>query len=248
MANQLRQQIEQISREKNINPDVIIAAIEDAILTASKKYYKSAEDLRSRFNNDTGQIEVFAVRQIVESVETPETQIGLDEARGLGVRLRGYVWMRRISIPHNWPDITLEAGVSLDDGVVLLCSGPAKREKIHIKSATYLNRNSILDAHEHLEIGSHCMIGPGCFLTDADHTTAPGRTVSEQPMRSEPTVLEDNVWLGAGVIVLKGVRIGRGAVVGAGAVVTHDVAAGIVVAGVPARMLTKFDDDDAQFK
>jgi len=83
MANQLRQQIEQISREKNINPEVIIAAIEDAILTASKKYYKSAEDLRSRFNNETGQIEVFAVRQIVENVETPETQIGLEEARGL---------------------------------------------------------------------------------------------------------------------------------------------------------------------
>ncbi len=66
MANQLRQQIEQISREKNINPEVIIAAIEDAILTASKKYYKSAEDLRSRFNDETGQIEVFAVKQIVE--------------------------------------------------------------------------------------------------------------------------------------------------------------------------------------
>jgi len=81
MPNQLRQQIEQISREKNINPEVIIAAIEDAILTASKKYYKGAEDLRSRFNNETGLIEVFAVRQIVETVETPETQIGLDEAR-----------------------------------------------------------------------------------------------------------------------------------------------------------------------
>ena len=54
MANQLRQQIEQISREKNINPEVIIAAIEDAILTASKKYYKNNEDLRSRFNNETG--------------------------------------------------------------------------------------------------------------------------------------------------------------------------------------------------
>jgi transcription termination/antitermination protein NusA len=80
MASQLRQQIEQISREKNINPEVIIAAIEDAILTASKKYYKGAEDLRSRFNNETGTIEVFAVRQIVESVEIPETQIGLDEA------------------------------------------------------------------------------------------------------------------------------------------------------------------------
>src|SRR5258706_3991124 len=83
MANQLRQQIEQISREKNINPEVIIAAIEDAILTASKKYYKSNEDLRSRFNNETGQIEVFAVKQIVETVDNSETQISLEEAQKL---------------------------------------------------------------------------------------------------------------------------------------------------------------------
>jgi N utilization substance protein A len=82
-ANQLRQQIEQISREKNINPDVIIAAIEDAILTASKKYYKSEEDLRSRFNGETGLIEVFAVKQIVETVENIATQISLDEAHKL---------------------------------------------------------------------------------------------------------------------------------------------------------------------
>ena len=83
MANQLRQQIDQISREKNINPDVIIAAIEDAILTASKKYYKNNEDLRSRFNDETGQIEVFAVKQIVEEVEIAETQISLAEAHKL---------------------------------------------------------------------------------------------------------------------------------------------------------------------
>ena len=83
MANQLRQQIEQISREKNINPEVIIAAIEDAILTASKKYYRSDEDLRSRFNEETGLIEVFAVRQIVERVENQATQIGIEEARKL---------------------------------------------------------------------------------------------------------------------------------------------------------------------
>jgi N utilization substance protein A len=83
MASQLRQQIEQISREKNINPEVIIAAIEDAILTASKKYYKNNEDLRSRFNNETGQIEVFAVKQIVETVEIAETQMSLEEAQKL---------------------------------------------------------------------------------------------------------------------------------------------------------------------
>jgi N utilization substance protein A len=83
MANQLRQQIEQISREKNINPDVVIAAIEDAILTASKKYYKTDEDLRSRFNEESGQIEVFAVKQVVEDVDNPPTQISLQEARKL---------------------------------------------------------------------------------------------------------------------------------------------------------------------
>ena len=83
MASQLRQQIEQISREKNINPDVIIAAIEDAILTASKKYYQEEEDLRSRFNEESGQIEVFAVKQVVEEVEIPETQLSLEQAQEL---------------------------------------------------------------------------------------------------------------------------------------------------------------------
>jgi N utilization substance protein A len=83
MPNQLRQQIEQISREKNINPDVVIAAIEDAILTAAKKYYKTDEDLRSRFNEESGQIEVFAVKVVIEEVDNPPTQISLEEARKL---------------------------------------------------------------------------------------------------------------------------------------------------------------------
>ena len=83
MASQLRQQIEQISREKNINSEIIIAAIEDAILTASRKYYKSNEDLRSRFNEESGQIEVFAVRRVVEQGEDATLEIGLEEARTL---------------------------------------------------------------------------------------------------------------------------------------------------------------------
>jgi len=83
MANLLRQQIEQISREKNVNPDVIIAAIEDAILTASKRHYKGDEDLRSRFNEESGLIEVFSVRRVVEAVENPATEIGLAEAQKL---------------------------------------------------------------------------------------------------------------------------------------------------------------------
>lgn len=152
----------------------------------------------------------------------------------LGVRLRGYVWMRRISIPRQWSDISIEKDVSLDDGVVLLCSGPPKENKIAIDQGTYLNRYTMLDAHSQISIGRNCMIGPHCYITDANHGRALGVLVREQQMEPLPVVIEDDVWLGAGVVVLPGVRLGRGCVIGAGAVVTHDVPAGAVFAGVPA--------------
>jgi len=157
--------------------------------------------------------------------------------RLMGVKINGYVWLRRVSIPRQWSDVTLEAGTGLDDGVVCLCSGPARMDKLVIGRRTYVNRQTIFDAHEQLHIGSNCMIGPFCYLTDGNHGTADGVLVQSQPMQTRPVILEDDVWLGAGVIVLSGVRIGRGAVVGAGAVVTKDVAPNTIVVGVPARSL-----------
>jgi N utilization substance protein A len=73
--------IEQISREKNIDPEVIIGAVEDAILTATKKYYRTEEDLRARLNRETGQIEVFGIRKVVNEVVDPEFEISLKDAR-----------------------------------------------------------------------------------------------------------------------------------------------------------------------
>ena len=83
MNNALQQTIEALAREKGIESDVIITAIEDAVLTASRKYYKSDENLRTKFNTDTGQVELFAVRQIVEEVTDPATEIALPEAQEL---------------------------------------------------------------------------------------------------------------------------------------------------------------------
>lgn len=81
MSSLLYRTIEQISREKSIDPDVIIGAVEDAILTATKKYYRTEEDLQARLNRETGQIEVFSVRRVVERVTDSEIEISLKEAK-----------------------------------------------------------------------------------------------------------------------------------------------------------------------
>ena len=83
MNNALQQTIEALAREKGLEADVIITAIEDAVLTASRKYYKSDENLRTKFNAETGQVELFAVRQIVDAVTDPATEIALTEAQEL---------------------------------------------------------------------------------------------------------------------------------------------------------------------
>lgn len=142
--------------------------------------------------------------------------------------------MRRVSIPRQWNDISIQKHVSLDDGVVLLCNGSPKTNKISIDQGTYINRYTMLDAHLEISIGRNCMIGPYCYITDANHGRATGALVKEQKMEAMPVVIEDDVWLGAGVIVLPGVRLGRGCVIGAGAVVTGDVPPEAVFAGVPA--------------
>ena len=81
MANLLYQQIEMLSREKHIEPDVVVSAIEDAMVVAARKYYKTEEDLRGKFNQETGQVDVFSVLTVVEEVADPTREISLSDAR-----------------------------------------------------------------------------------------------------------------------------------------------------------------------
>ncbi|HET9218501.1 MAG TPA: transcription termination factor NusA [Terriglobia bacterium] len=81
MSNLLFQTIDQISREKGIDPQIVIHAIEDAIVVASRKYFKSNEELRGRINPETGEIDVYALRKVVEEVTNPVREISVDEAR-----------------------------------------------------------------------------------------------------------------------------------------------------------------------
>src|SRR5579863_10213615 len=77
----LFQTIDQLSREKGIDAQIIISAVEDAILVAARKYYKTAEYLQSRFNKETGIVEVHAVKKVVEAVQDPDHEISVKDAR-----------------------------------------------------------------------------------------------------------------------------------------------------------------------
>jgi N utilization substance protein A len=81
MANLLYQQIEMLSREKHIEPEVVISAIEDAMVVAARKFYKSEEDLRGKFNSESGQVDVYSVLTVVEEVTDPKREISLADAK-----------------------------------------------------------------------------------------------------------------------------------------------------------------------
>jgi N utilization substance protein A len=81
-TNPLLQQIDAIAKEKGVEPEIIISAVQDALEAAARKRYKS-EALRARFNTDSGQLELYAVKKIVDEVTDPSTQISLGEAQQL---------------------------------------------------------------------------------------------------------------------------------------------------------------------
>ncbi len=84
MASELYNVIDALSREKGINPEIVVSAVEDAIVVATRKYYKTQETLRAELDKESGQIRAYAVKSIVETaelVEDPNAQIALEDAR-----------------------------------------------------------------------------------------------------------------------------------------------------------------------
>lgn len=90
-------------------------------------------------------------------------------------------------------------------------------------------------------IGDHVNIGANVSIWDTDFheldAMARRRGPDRNLVRSAPVRIHDDAFIGASVLILKGVTIGAGAIVGAGSVVTHDIPAGQIWAGNPARRI-----------
>jgi N utilization substance protein A len=86
MASLLYQNIEALSRDKGIDPGIVVGAVEDAIALATRKYYKTVENMRAELDKESGEIRAYVYKTVVETpelVEDPVNQITLDEARAL---------------------------------------------------------------------------------------------------------------------------------------------------------------------
>lgn len=91
MSSVLYQTIELLSREKSIDPEIVVHAVEEAIVLATRKYYKSQETMRGELNKETGEIQVYAYKTVVgpeEELVDPINQIPLEAAQAeLGAEL-----------------------------------------------------------------------------------------------------------------------------------------------------------------
>jgi transcription termination/antitermination protein NusA len=83
MPSNLNYIIEQVGKDKGIDRKVIIDALEQAVLTASRKKYGHQGEIEVRYNEEAGEIELFQFKQVVVDVVDPPSEISLEEAQEL---------------------------------------------------------------------------------------------------------------------------------------------------------------------
>jgi transcription termination/antitermination protein NusA len=81
MNLELRRIIDQVSRDKGIDKELLIGAIKDAIRSAAKKKYGPKMEIEVEYRDDTGEIEVFQYKEVVEAVIDPQAQLSFEEGR-----------------------------------------------------------------------------------------------------------------------------------------------------------------------
>jgi N utilization substance protein A len=81
MQQDLNRVIEQVTKEKGIDKEILVEAVESAMVSAAKKTFGAERSFEAQYNPDIGEIELFEPRVVVDDVADPETEINLEEAR-----------------------------------------------------------------------------------------------------------------------------------------------------------------------
>ena len=130
------------------------------------------------------------------------------------------------------PGAVIRDKVDIGDNAVIMMGAIINIGAV-IGEGTMIDMGAVLGGRA--TVGRNCHIGAGTVLAGVI-----------EPPSAQPVIIEDDVVIGANAVVLEGCRVGRGAVVAAGAGVVDDVPAGVVVAGVPARVIKDASDTAAE--
>jgi transcription termination/antitermination protein NusA len=191
MSNLLFQTIDQISREKGIDPQIVVHAIEDAIVVASRKYFKSNEELRGRINSDTGEIDVYAVRKVVDNVTNPVREISLEEARSVK------------------PDVQLEEELEFKKPTVGLGRISAQMAKqVIFQKVREAERESVYaEYHKHVGEVVNCVVKR---FENGDIIVELGKTEGKLPRREQSKLENFSVSDRIRVIIIKVEKTSKG--------------------------------------
>lgn len=109
-----------------------------------------------------------------------------------------------------------------------------------------------------IRIGNDVLFGSNVYVSDHNHgayngisvpQSSPDQAPSERILYSAgPVIIESNVWIGDNVNIVGRVRIGRGSIIASNSVVRNDIPPGVIVAGVPAIIVKKFNSITARWE
>jgi N utilization substance protein A len=81
--SELKSMIDQVAREKGLDREVLINTLEEAMRSAARRKLGSKVEVDVAYNDDLGEVEIFEFKEVVEEVDDPETQVGLEQAHDL---------------------------------------------------------------------------------------------------------------------------------------------------------------------
>lgn len=114
---------------------------------------------------------------------------------------------------------------------------------IVIKDGCYIGNSFTILSAAKVELEENVLIASNVTICSENHGIDPVSDIpyKNQPLKAAPVYVGEGTWIGQNVVIMPGVKIGKKCVVGASSVVTKDVDDYCIVAGIPAKVIKRYD-------